>query len=240
MEKIQMVLFDVGQTLIDGRRENDEAFVSILNELGAEIPPGANFSSAILQTHQEFAAKGMFAHQYARKDILDFWVPFDRRVLELAGVKGDIRRYAVEVHMRWFDHVGIYAYDDTAPTLSELGGMGLRFGIISNGLEDEIAEVLGRAKIDIALFDPVVGSDTFSCEKPNALVFEEAARRAGLRPCECAFVGDRLDKDGGAVKAGMRFFWIDRKGKDGAPDWAERIERLADLPARLSPGNPPK
>jgi FMN phosphatase YigB (HAD superfamily) len=228
------VLFDVGQTLIDGKRENDEAFVSILREIGAEIPQGADFASAIIQAHKEFAAKGIFAHQFARCDIAKFWASFDRRVLEIAGVKGDIERYAIDIHIRWFDHVGIYAYSDVVPALSRLKDMGMRLGIISNGLEGEISEVLGRAKIDVGLFDPVIGSDTFSCEKPSALVFEEAARRAGFATHECAFVGDRLDKDGGAAKAGMRFFWLDRKGKGGAPEWAERISSLVELPGILS------
>ncbi|MFH0816132.1 MAG: HAD family hydrolase [Methanobacteriota archaeon] len=235
---VKAVFFDVGQTLIDSRRENDEAFVSVLNELGATIPPGASFASAILQAHKEFAAKGIFAHQFPKDEGMEFWVPFDRRVIELAGVKGDLDRYSLEAHLRWFDHVGIYAYRDTVPAVEALRGMGLRLGIISNGLEGEIFDVLARAKIDAALFDPVVGSDTFSCEKPSARVFEETARRAGLKPGECAFVGDRLDKDGGAAKAGMRFFWMDRKGKGGAPEWAERIGSLAELHGLLAKPRP--
>jgi HAD superfamily hydrolase (TIGR01549 family) len=235
MEKIRMVLFDVGQTLIDSRRENDEAFASIVSELGAKIPPGANFDSAIRTAHAEFAARGVFAHQFPRDEGMGFWVPFDRRVLELAGVEGDLDRMALETHIRWFDHVGIYAYDDTLPAIASLRRMGQKLGIISNGLEEEISDVLARAKIDDASFDPVVGSDTFSCEKPNPRIFEETARRAGVKPSECAFVGDRLDKDGGSAKVGMRFFWMDRKRVGGAPEWAERIETLAELPRLLRP-----
>jgi len=234
-KSIKAVLFDVGQTLIDSRRENGEAFASIVKELGAITPQVADFDSAILRAHTEFAERGIFAHQFPRDEGMGFWIPFDRRVLEIAGVEGDLDAMAREAHIRWFDHVGVYAYDDTIPALAKLKAIGLRIGIISNGLEEEIFDVLARARIDESLFDPVVGSDTFSCEKPHARVFEETAKRAGLRSDECAFVGDRLDKDGGAAKVGMRFFWVDRKKVGGAPEWSERIETLAELPGLLAP-----
>ena len=230
---MKAVLFDVGQTLIDGRRGNDETFVSILNELGVTFPPDTDFNSAIRRTHDEFNARGNFTLTYRGADLLEFWRPFDRRVIELAGVKGDLDAYATQIHLRWFDHVGIYAYDDVNPSLSKLYSNGMRLGIISNGFEEEIHDILKRASIDSSLFNPIVGLDTFSCEKPNPKVFEETARLAGLSPNECAFVGDKLDRDGGSAKAGMHFFWLDRKKVGGCPEWATRITTLRELERHL-------
>ncbi|MBI5001672.1 MAG: HAD family hydrolase [Euryarchaeota archaeon] len=226
------VLFDLGNTLIDARRENHEVFQSILAALGVKPPDGDAIIDAIKKTGKEFREKGLHAYNCA-DHLEDFWVPWDKAVLTRLGIEGDLARYAREIHYRWFDHLYIYAYDDSVPTLEALKERGYLLGIISNGLEDEIYDVLRRSGINHHLFNALVGSDTFRCEKPGQRIFTETLKRMGVEAQDSAFVGDRSDTDGGATKVGMRFFLIDRKGKGGMPGWAEGIESLSELLTKL-------
>jgi putative hydrolase of the HAD superfamily len=77
--------------------------------------------------------------------------------------------------------------------------------------------------------------------KPDARIFELAARHLGVEPSQACYVGDRLHTDAiGAARAGLLGVWIDRPGlatdeqrAEAAHEGVAVIRGLAELPALL-------
>ncbi len=80
-------------------------------------------------------------------------------------------------------------FDAVAPLLDRLDGAGLRWGIVTNKAmryTAPIVEGLGLA----ARAAVVIAGDTTAHAKPHPLPLLEAARRMGVAPASCAYVGD--------------------------------------------------
>ena len=120
------------------------------------------------------------------------------------------------------------AYDDAAPALADLRGMGLRVICVSNW-DFELGQVLERVGLG-GCFDGVVTSATAGARKPDPAIFEAALELAGCEPSEAVHVGDDdADVEGGRA-AGIDVVRIDRAG--GAD-----IASLAELAPLLRPEN---
>jgi len=77
----------------------------------------------------------------------------------------------------------------------ELGQCGYTLGIISNLISSkEIPEWL-EADGFTPYFKSVLLSSVFGRRKPDPTIYLEAARRAGVEPGRCAYVGDNLNRD---------------------------------------------
>ncbi len=90
--------------------------------------------------------------------------------------------------------------------LKQLQAAGLKIGLISNiNSLGQVPATLKQYGID-QYFDPVVLSSTFHIRKPDPSIFYYAARLAGVATSECAFVGDRVERDiKGAYQAGFGY-----------------------------------
>ncbi|MCD8050362.1 MAG: HAD-IA family hydrolase [Clostridiales bacterium] len=80
--------------------------------------------------------------------------------------------------------------------------------------------------------DFLVSSEEAQAEKPAPALFARCVEKAGVRPEECLFVGDNLEKDvHGAQAAGLQALWYRPQG--AAEGTAERsitaLDRLPDL-----------
>lgn len=85
--------------------------------------------------------------------------------------------------------------DGGREVLEELQKRGYTLGIISNLIGTrEIPEWL-KAEDYERYFKSVVLSSVFGKRKPDASVYFEAARKAGVDPSKCAYVGDNLKRD---------------------------------------------
>jgi putative hydrolase of the HAD superfamily len=85
--------------------------------------------------------------------------------------------------------------DGGREVIHELYRRGYILGIISNLIGTrEIPEWLVAEKYD-TYFKAVVLSSVEGIRKPNPAIFYEAARRAGVEPARCAYVGDNLKRD---------------------------------------------
>ncbi|OJX43984.1 MAG: hypothetical protein BGO78_03245 [Chloroflexi bacterium 44-23] len=87
--------------------------------------------------------------------------------------------------------------------LRQLKSLGMKIGLISNiNSISQVPDSLKKYQID-QYFEPVVLSSTFHFRKPDPSIFYHAARLAGVATSECAFVGDRIERDiKGAYQAG--------------------------------------
>jgi len=93
---------------------------------------------------------------------------------------------------------------DTVSVIHELYKRGYQLGILANTItETEIPDWLDEAGIS-QYFKTIVLSSILKIKKPNPEIYWEAARKAGVDPRYCAYVGDNPKRDVvGSRKAGF-------------------------------------
>jgi HAD superfamily hydrolase (TIGR01549 family) len=206
---VRLVVFDVGETLIDETRLWGEwadwlgiSRLTFFAALGAVIEKG--------QHHRE-------VFNLVRPGI-DFTQTRQER--ENQGWRSSI--------------LADDLYPDALPCIAALRSRGYRVGIAGNQkakTEDEL-RALG---IDA---DFIGSSENWSVEKPAQEFFHQIVRVSGLAPQEIAYVGDRLDNDVlPASQAGMVGIFL-RRGPWGVVHAAKpevrfaklRVETLRELP----------
>ncbi|MBA3044679.1 MAG: HAD family hydrolase [Candidatus Thermoplasmatota archaeon] len=227
---IRAVLFDIGDTLITSL-DSEEAFQLILREKGFEID-----LEKIRDAHKKASTEFISKHKDMRPpDARDFNEVYtawnDYVVKELGLKKKGLGKY---INKRWFDVVGLRAYDDSAVVVNRLSVMGLRVGIVTNGYRKEVDEIFERmgGPLKISMFDVIVGRDTAGASKPDPRPFLHAAGMLGLKPDEIIFVGDRYDKDYiGSQGVGMTPVLLlrGRKLPAGVPEDVTTIQTLDEL-----------
>jgi putative hydrolase of the HAD superfamily len=79
--------------------------------------------------------------------------------------------------------------------IHELHRRGYILGIISNVITTEEIPNWMKSEDLERYFDSVVLSSTFGRRKPHASIYLEAARRAGVDPIHCAYIGDNYKRD---------------------------------------------
>ena len=96
----------------------------------------------------------------------------------------------------WRDHDGRRVpRDDVKETILELDRRGYILGIIANTItETEIPDWMESDGLS-PYFKAVVLSSKVALRKPNPEIYWEAARRVGVEPSNCAYVGDNPVRD---------------------------------------------
>ena len=82
-----------------------------------------------------------------------------------------------------------HAFDGVASLIAALQGLGLQWGVVTNKSE-RFALPLTAAMPLFASAGAIVGGDTTPFSKPHPEPLLEAARRLGLAPERCLYVGD--------------------------------------------------
>jgi len=77
----------------------------------------------------------------------------------------------------------------------ELDRRGYTLGIISNLITSQEVPDWMEADGFTHYFKSVLLSSVFGIRKPHPAIYHEAARRAGVEPAHCAYVGDNLNRD---------------------------------------------
>lgn len=106
-----------------------------------------------------------------------------------------IREHAVKLNQMWRDSRPKHILPDMVETMQTLNQRGYKLGIISNTTSSiEGYQMLASAGLT-DLFSCVILSAEFGRRKPHPSLFIEAARKAGVQPQECVYVGDRPSRD---------------------------------------------
>jgi putative hydrolase of the HAD superfamily len=259
--RIEVVLFDLDDTLMAHTRAVDEAI------LRAQAAAGGAFAMDDTESVQRRWAELEEVH-YTRYltgklTYLGQRIWRARDLLAPYGIAVDddealawFERYLVGYRDAWrlFDDVlpAIVALESTLP--------GVRFGIITNGdlgfQTDKLRRIELWNRLDLtpvhadgSIDDParqgrVIASGELGFTKPDSRIFAAAAAAFGVAPARCAYVGDRVRTDAvGAHDAGLLGLWLDR-GRDrnaitdaaegDAPADVPRIQTLLALPTLLS------
>jgi FMN phosphatase YigB (HAD superfamily) len=210
---IEVVFFDVGETLVDETRQ----WATWADWLGI---PQLTF----------FAVLGGVIERGEHH----------RRVFELLRPGIDLAaERAAQAAAGVFDGIDrVDFYPDALPCLHALREQGYKIGLAGN----QPAHAEQQLRAMELLVDFVASSARWGVEKPSPEFFGRVAALAGVAPGAIAYVGDRVDNDVvPAAAAGMTSVFL-RRGpwgclQAGLPEAARahlRIDSLAELPAALN------
>jgi len=103
-------------------------------------------------------------------------------------------------------------FPDAVPALEYLGEF-LNLGLITNGDATQQLPKIENLSLE-KYFSIIVVSSQVKAAKPDPLIFEHAAKRAGVSAQECIYVGDNRESDAIAARhAGYRGIWLDRHSR---------------------------
>jgi putative hydrolase of the HAD superfamily len=222
---VEAILFDAGNTLV----YVDPARLTILlREAGADTDEEKIRRAEITARRRlhEVISEG---HVGTEPEV---WREYFADLFSASGVPPEgmerAGRGLRETHGR--EHLWTYVVPGTAETLLALSDRGYRLAVISNadGRVESVLETVGLR----SYFEFVLDSEVVGVEKPDPRIFLDGARRMGIEPSRCLYVGDLYPVDyQGATGAGMQAVLVDPLGLHA--EVAPTVTSLAELPAYL-------
>jgi putative hydrolase of the HAD superfamily len=123
--------------------------------------------------------------------------------------------------------------EGVTPTLRRLAEMGLKLGVVSNGMV--LSQYAKLEAIGIrSLFSAILISEEVGIKKPDPRIFRMALERLGVPANEAVFVGDHPMLDAAAARnVGMRAIWLNARAEAMPPEIA-RVEMISSIEQVLS------
>ena len=257
--KIETVLFDLDETLIEEEASNDASALAacaiahrchqvdvraMLTALRARCRelwragPAVQYCSDIGISSRE-GLWGAFTGDHPQLEILREWIPgyrVDAWVGALAAAGIDDRALAGELADffladRKSRHV---VFPESQQVLDVLQAR-VKLGMITNGASDiQRAKIVGSGLA--SYFDTILVSGEEGFGKPRPEIFRLAIDRLGVDEASAVMIGDSLARDiAGAAGVGIKSVWVNRIGVTGTdrfpiPDAEMRdLSRLPEL-----------
>ncbi len=222
---MKAVFFDLFETLITEKTRTDfQARAPIHERLGTT----KDRSSFWWEENEDAAMRGKFPDCLAR--FTDMCVAVGSPLTENEIVM------AAQEHEVWKSKVLSCVEPQIFEMLRKVRARGLKVGIISNALPEEVLAWRFCPLQD--LVDPVVFSCSVGVMKPDREIFELACSRMCVQPSEAYFVGDGgYDELRGAASVGMKAiqaaWYQDRDVEWSGASPLVRIDSIGDLPNLL-------
>ena len=222
--RLQLVLFDVGSTLVDPHPSARELVLQTLVAHGLDVTTD-RLAVAEPAAWQSVADRLPF-HRYGQDESREFWDAFYQALLSSLEVEAAPALRSALYHE--FQRIENWRlYPDAVEVLQELRARGYQLGVVSNW-EEWLEDLLLALDVH-TLFDFIVASGPFGRAKPHPSIFQHALSLAGVPPNAAAHVGDSVRDDvTGARAAGLRPILIDRRGRHAELD-VERVTSLSEL-----------
>ncbi len=193
MEKdIEAIFLDVGNTLRVVVQDQDfmrGARQDLMTLVGATQPEEQFF--AVLDSRWKVYRQQSKATllEACENELWTKWLLPDYPAQRIGPLAGRLTRL-------WRDHDGRrIPRSDAKSTIIELDRRGYLLGIIANTItETEIPDWMESDGVT-QYFKAVVLSSKVALRKPNPEIYWEAARRVGVEPAKCAYVGDNPVRD---------------------------------------------
>lgn len=180
--RIKGVLFDLDGTLADTAPDLGAAANQVRRDEGLPELPLAQF-----RPFASHGARGLLGVALSMQ-------PDHPRFDECRAKFFDYYEAAVCTHTRWFEGV--------PELISELEARGIPWGIVTNKVSRFAEPLIAQLK-PVLNAGCVICGDTTSRAKPHPDPLIEGARRLGIAPGECGYVGDALRDIQAAQAAGM-------------------------------------
>jgi len=194
-DSIKGVVFDLDDTLIHQKQWIFDKLNLLHNHFTKELPDKKIFLSAAFHLIEEGK----------RSTLID-------ELIRHFSLKGSIKNQMIETY-RLAVPDNIFVYRDVAYTLERLKKKGFKLGLLTDNPPISQKQKIDKLKF-AHLFDTIILSQELNTEKPDKVLFSEAAERLTLKPESIAMVGDNLYRDiYGCINAnyGAAIF-IERKG----------------------------
>ncbi|MEJ2743385.1 MAG: HAD family hydrolase [Gammaproteobacteria bacterium] len=102
-------------------------------------------------------------------------------------------------------------FPDVMDVLQTCENQKIKLGIITNGREDLQSSVIRACNLD-QIMDVILISEVEGIKKPDPIIFKSALNHLSLSPASCIFIGDNPDTDiKGAYNVGMKAIWKENK-----------------------------
>jgi putative hydrolase of the HAD superfamily len=224
------IFLDAGNTLFTERRPRAAIYATVARAHGSRMSD-ADVADEMTRAHTDLPASFDGCFRYS----LAWFRAFNDRVLTACGVSARRMPHANEILMNRFQDPRTFrVFEEVPEVLAALAGRGVFIGVVSNWSENlpDLCKSLGIAEH----LRFIITSAELRSEKPDRAIFERALFRAGVPAEETLHVGDNFDRDVcGALSAGMRAAWLDRRGSTEAEtrDGVPVLRNLSGLPALL-------
>lgn len=245
MPVLQVVLFDLGGTLLHYEQPPEhtfeainaralQAFLQAAAKAGTRVPDPELAIRAVGRMAAAVEAKARRTHYASTADLII------REGLEAVGIRVPARAWdgALAAYYAAISALVKPVAGDVAGVLATLIGQGRGLGLVSNTFWSPAMHDADLAHFGLLDYLPV---RVYSCAagyvKPDPRIYRLALDRLDVAPAEAVFVGDRLDVDvAGPQKLGMRAVLVEtpfrrEDNPDIRPD--ARIAALDELPGLL-------
>jgi putative hydrolase of the HAD superfamily len=208
-KNIEAIFLDVGNTLrlvVEDEAFQAQAKQNLVDMTGADRDPD-EFWEFLEERYQVLRNRAKTEYiEASEREMWTQWMLPEFPEEKIAPLAGKLTR-------QWRDADGRReARSDVTPTVIELHNRGYSLGIIANTItETEIPDWLEEDELT-DYFKTVVLSSKVGVRKPGAEIYLEAARRIGVEPSRCIYVGDNPARDiDGARLAGFGMVIIIRE-----------------------------
>lgn len=235
--KIEAVIFDLGETLLNFGRVDKAAL------LDEALHCSYNYLKELSQPVGSFRSYRLIHLWGIRWHLLRSWITKDDfDSLDLLKAYGRRRNFQLdepqweELNWRWYRRLSEIGQveSETAGVLKELNNMGLRVGLLSNTFVHKscLERHLENEGLLQYLPDRFYSYD-FQYRKPDARIFQDVAQKMDIDAERTIYVGDRVDNDvNGSLAAGMlpvlKKAYTNENTK--IPARTQQIEMIAELP----------
>jgi putative hydrolase of the HAD superfamily len=217
---LKAVLFDLGGTLITTAPVS-EIFKRILEDFGVK-----RSAEEVEEARKTVEKQFDIEDSATLKD--EFYPRWNMQILRHMGIRENARSLAEKIARQWWQYSDVKLYEDVEETLDMLKKRGLKIGLITNGLESDVKEVLPRVGL-ADFFDVEVTSDLVGKIKPHREIFLHALEELEVKPQEAMHVGDMVDRDyEGARRCGLKALLIDRDNSVRG-EGVEKIQSLTEI-----------
>ncbi len=232
MRRIDLVLFDLDDTLHD----DTYAYQSAAEEVAREVAAEQGVDALALKAAYIAEAEGFWARLSAddlKVKLASIRAGLWQSALDSvgAGQDAELARRSAERYNAY--RVKYYTlFPGTIELLRSLRERGKRLGIVTNGLAETHREKIALLRIG-EYFDAIFLADEVGMVKPDPLLFAHACRTLGGAPAHAAMVGDRYDRDiRGALEAGLYTLWLNVRSErlpPGAPPPDASCSSIAEV-----------
>ncbi len=208
MRRLDLVLFDLDDTLHD----DTFAYQSAAEEVAREVAAEHGIDALALKAAYIAQAEGFWERLTA--DALNVKLATIRAGLWQAALEEVGAGADPELARRSAERYNAYRskyytlFPGAVELLRSLREQGKKLGIVTNGLSETHREKIALLRVS-EYFDAIFLADEVGMVKPDPLLFAHACRTLGGAPSHSAMVGDRYERDmRGAIEAGLYTIWL--------------------------------